>query len=532
MSDIAKGVRAFTLGTGLSRISGLVREQVLAFFFGAGIEADAFNAAFRIPNIFRDLFAENALGNAFVPVLTSARARSKEEENRFASNIFNALFLVVGLIVVLGMVFAPALARVIAIGFRSIPEKTPLTTELAVILFPFLLFVVLAAWAMSYLNAENEFFVPQVASVALNSFAIAVPIALFGYFFDRGKNPILGFAVGMTIGALAQFLVQIPRLLRHGFVYRPILSFRDPAFQKSMKLYLPVALGLSASRLNAFVSMMLISSIPGGISWLNYSYRIFFLPLGMLGISVGQVSLTSFSRLVNEGRLDDLRTGLSDSLKMVLFLTIPSSAVIAALAHPIISAIYERGAFGAADTQRTAVMLILFMIGVPFVSALRNIASVFYASHDARWPMITSFVSMGMNILFIMALKGILGPLAFPLASSIAAVVNIGVLCFFLPKKIGSFSFRPLARFGGLLLLASAAGAGSAWAGSAAIARFVGNSLLIKIGNVAVCGIAGLLVFYVGCSLLGLKEARDFIRRFLRRHSGEETPPPPPAEAI
>jgi len=160
MSDIAKGVRAFTLGTGLSRISGLVREQVLAYLFGVGLASDAFNAAFRIPNIFRDLFAENALSNAFVPVLTSARSQSKEAENRFASNVFNTLFLTVGAIVILGMIFAPTLVRVVAVGFRHVPEKTALTTEMTVILFPFLLFIVLAAWAMSYLNTENDFFVP------------------------------------------------------------------------------------------------------------------------------------------------------------------------------------------------------------------------------------------------------------------------------------------------------------------------------------------------------------------------------------
>lgn len=533
MPDIAKGVRAFTVGTGLSRISGLLREQVLAYLFGVGVASDAFNAAFRIPNIFRDLFAENALSNAFVPVLTGARAKSKEEENRFASNILNALLLTVGLIVVLGMIFAPALVRIVAVGFRSVPEKMDLTTEMTVIMFPFLLFIVLAAWAMSYLNTENEFFVPQFASVALNAFAIAVPIALFGYYFDRGRDPILGMAVGMTVGALAQFLVQIPRLRRKGFVYRPVLDFKDPAFKKSMRLYVPVAIGLSASRLNLWVSTMLISSIAGGISWLNYSYRIFFLPLGLLGVSVGQVSLTSFARLFHENRLEDLKRALSESLRLVLFLTIPASALIAVLAQPITSVIYEHGAFTAGDTQKTAAMLILYMIGVPFVSALRNIANVFYAAQDARRPMIASFISMAVNILFCLALLPLLRHLAFPLASSLAAVINIAYLYAGLPKKFGRFPLASLLKFSGLLLLASAAGGGAAWVGAAAIARFVGTSFLVKLGAIAVCGPAGLLIFYGACRLLGLTEARDFARRLLRRkgRSGEkpEIPPLPPS---
>jgi len=531
MSDIAKGVRAFTLGTGLSRISGLVREQVLAYLFGVGLASDAFNAAFRIPNIFRDLFAENALSNAFVPVLTSARSQSKEAENRFASNVFNTLFLTVGAITILGMIFAPTLVRAVAVGFRHVPEKTALTTEMTVILFPFLLFIVLAAWAMSYLNAENDFFLPQFASVFLNLFAIAVPIALFGYFSDRGKDPILGMAIGMTVGGLAQFLVQIPRLRRKGFVYRPVLDFRDAAFKKSMRLFAPVAIGLAASRINLWVNTILISSIAGGISWLNYSYRIFFLPLGMLGVSVGQVSLTSFSRLVYENRSDDLKRALAESLRMVLFLTIPASALIAILARPITAAIYQHGAFKASDTKETAAMLVLFMIGVPFVSALRNIANAFYAAHDARRPMIASFVSVGSNIAFILALMPWLRHLAFPLASSLAAMVNIGFLYAGFTKKFGPFPLGSLLRFSGRLCLASAAGAAIAWAGMAAIARFFAASFFVTAGTIAVCGPAGLLVFYAVCRILGVTEAKDFTRRLLRRGKTGELPPPPPPPA-
>jgi putative peptidoglycan lipid II flippase len=293
-----------------------------------------------------------------------------------------------------------------------------------------------------------------------------------------------------------------------------------------MSLFVPVAIGLSGSRINVWVNTMLISAIPGGISWLNYAYRIFFLPLGMLGVSVGQVSLTSFSRLVNENRFDDLRQALSESLRMVLFLTIPASALIAVLAHPITSAIYERGLFTADDTRKTAAMLILYMIGVPFVSALRNVASVFYAAQDARRPMVASFVSVGTNIVLNLALMPILGYLAFPLSSSLAAVVNIGILYAALPKKVGPIPSRALFRFSGLLVLASAVGAGAAWAGSAAIARFVGISLLIKIGSITVCGLGGAAIFYAVCLLLGLTEARDFVRRFLHRGTGEKPPTP------
>jgi putative peptidoglycan lipid II flippase len=526
MADIAKGVRSFSIGTGLSRILGLVREQVFAYLFGVGLASDAFNAAFRIPNLFRDLFAENALSNAFVPVLTAARAKGKDEENRFASNILNTLLLAVGLITILGILFAPALAKLVGIGFHEIPGKTALTARLTVIMFPFLLFIVLAAWAMSYLNTENEFFIPAFAPAFFNVFSIAAPVVLYGYYLNRGKNPILGMAIGVTLGGLAQFLVQVPRLFRRGFVYRRCLNFRDTAFRKAMSLFLPVAIGLSASRINVLVNTMLISVIPGGISWLNYAYRIFHLPLGILGVSVGQVSLPLFSRLVNENRFDDLRRALSDSLRLVLFLTIPTSALIAVLARPITSVIYEHGVFTAADTRATAAMLILYMIGVPFVSALRNIASVFYACQDARLPMVASFVSVGSNIVLNLVLMKFLGPLAFPLSASIAAVVNIGILFVLLPKKIGSFPLGPLFRFTGILSLASSVGAGAAWAGAAAIARSAGTSFFVQLGSVIVCGFVGLGIFYAACRLFQVTEARDFVRRFLRRSGRGDSIPP------
>lgn len=526
MADIARGVRSFAVGTGLSRILGLVREQVFAFLFGVGAASDAFNAAFRIPNLFRDLFAENALSNAFVPVLTAARAKGREEENRFASNILNTLLLTVGLIVVLGMIFSPALARVVGLGFGEIPGKTALTARLTFLMFPFLLFIVLAAWAMSYLNTENEFFIPAVAPAFFNLFSIVVPVVLFGWFVNRGEDPILGMAVGVTAGGFVQFLVQVPSLSRRGYAYRPHLNFRDAAFRKAMALFVPVAIGLSASRINVLVNTMLISVIPGGISWLNYAYRVFHLPLGMLGVSVGQVSLPLFSRMVNERRFEDLRRTLDDSLRLVLFLTVPTSVLIAVLARPIISVIYQHGLFTAADTRATAVMLVLYLIGAPFVSALRNLTSVFYACRDARLPMIASFISVGTNIAFNLALMGVLGHRAFPLSASIAAVVNFAILLALLPRKIGSLPAGPLAGFAVRLVLASAAGGGAAWAGAAAAARIAGTSFWTELGAVAVCGTAGLGIFYAVCRILGLGEARDFARRLLRRGRSEDAVPP------
>jgi putative peptidoglycan lipid II flippase len=517
MADIARGVRSFSIGTGISRVLGLVREQVFAYLFGAGMATDAFNAAFRLPNLFRDLFAENALSTAFVPVLTAQKQKSKEAMNRFASNILNTLLLVVGISTLAGIVFSPWLAKIIAPGFGDVPGKSALTAKLAAILFPFLLFIALAAWAMSYLNTEGDYFILSLAPAFFNVVSIAVPIALFAYLRNRGVNPIFGMAAGVTAGGIIQFLGQMPRVRKRGFRYTPFLNFKDPEFRRTMALFLPVAIGLSSSRFNIFVNTILISHLQEkSITWLNYAYRIFFTPLGLFGMAVGTVALPAFVRYIQQGRSDDVRATLFDSLKMVLFLTVPTSAVIAFLAHPLTSVIYEHGKFTAADTKATAAMLTLFMIGVPFASALRNVASLFYAHNDAHRPMYASFASVGTNVALNLILMHVLGYRAFPLSASIGTIVNIGLLYLWLPKKIGPFSSRPLARYAALITLGSVVGGAVAWGGYRGLSLLLGAGLLVKIGNVALAGAAGLLVFYAVCRIAGVAEARDYVRRFLK----------------
>ena len=193
MEDISRGVRSFTAGTAVSRVLGLARESVFAHLFGVGAATDAFNVAFRVPNLLRDLFAETALSAAFVPVLTAEKAKGKEAQNRLASNIFNVLFVVTGVVSVAGLLLAPYLARAIAFGFGRVPGKIDLTAQLTAVLFPFLLFVSLGAWAMSYLNTEKSFFVPSVAPALFNVFSILVPVLTYGWYVSRGRSRSLAW---------------------------------------------------------------------------------------------------------------------------------------------------------------------------------------------------------------------------------------------------------------------------------------------------------------------------------------------------
>ena len=518
MEDISRGVRSVTVGTAVSRVMGLVRESVFAHLFGVGAATDAFNVAFRIPNLLRDLFAETALSAAFVPVLTAEKAKGKEAQNRLASNIFNVLFVVTGAVALAGLLAAPTLAKAIAFGFGSVPGKIGLTAQLTAVLFPFLIFVSLAAWAMSYLNTERSFFVPSVAPAAFNLFSILVPLLTYGWYVARGKEPIFGMAVGVLVGGLMQLVVQVPSLRRKGFRWSPVLSFRDPEFRRVMALFIPVAIGLAGTRINVLVNTILVTPLAqGSVSWLNYAFRIMHLPLGLFGIAVGTVALPSLSKLVLANDVAAVKSTLTDSLKMVLFLTVPTSALIACLAVPVTRAIYERGQFTAADTLATAGALVLYVLGIPFISALRNVAAVFYAHKDAKTPMVASFASIALNIVLNLSLMGVLGFLAFPLSTTLAAMLNVGLLYALLPHKIGPLEPGPLAAYAGKLAVASAAGGGAAWLGNRLAGGALGTSFLATAASVAVCGLLGLTVFFAVSRLLGLSETREYMRRFLRR---------------
>lgn len=517
MEDLSRGVRSFTLGTALSRVMGLLRESVFAYLFGVGAATDAFNVAFRIPNLLRDLFAETALSAAFVPVLAGEKAKSKEAQNRLASNIFNTLFVVAGAVSLAGLLLAPYVARFVAFGFGKVPGKIDLTAQLTAVLFPFLLFVSLGAWAMSYLNTEKSFFVPSVAPAFFNLFSILFPLLTYGWYVAQGKEPIFGMAVGVLIGGLMQFLVQMPLVRKKGFRWSAALSFRDPGFRRVMALFVPVAVGLAGTRINVLVNTILATQlVEGSVSWLNYAFRVMHLPLGLFGIAVGTVALPSLARFVHDNDLGSVRSTLADSLRMVLFLTVPTSILLAALAQPVIRAIYERGRFTAEDTAAAAGALFLFALGIPFMSGLRNVAAVFYAFQDARTPMIASLVSIAFNIALNVSLMGILGFMIFPLSTSLAAVLNIGILIALLPKKNVSVATGSLGRYAGTLVAASAAGGAAAWFVNGLVAARLGISFAATAGSVLVSGLLGLAVFFAAARFLGLSEVRDYLRRLLR----------------
>lgn len=518
MPDITRGVRAFTIGTAISRVLGLVRESVFAFLFGAGFATDAFNAAFRIPNLFRDLFAETALSAAFIPVLTAEKQQGRQQQNRVASNVVNILLLTAGAVVILGIVFSPYIVRIVAFGFGRIPNKIALTSILTSIMFPFLLFIALAAWAMGYLNTEQKFFIPSLAPALFNVFSIALPVVLYTYLVRRGLDPIYGMAIGVLVGGFMQFAIQIPHLYKQGFRYHLYLNFRDPAFKKIMTLFVPVAVGLTASRINVTVDTVLISLLAErSMTWLNYAYRIMHLPLGLFGIAVGTVALPTLSSLVAIEKHEEVRTTFIDSLKLVLFLTVSTSIIIAFLALPITRLIYERGRFTSIDTIATTQALILYVIGIPFVASVRNIAALYYAYNDSKTPMYASFAAVGVNVILNLSLMYLIGFRAFPLATTLSSLVNVTILLVLIRNKIKTVPIIPLLGFYGRLIIPSCIAGGAGLAINYVISKYLGMSLFIQGAAVVVSGLIGILVFYGGCLVVGIHDAKSYVQRLMKR---------------
>ncbi|HLA95302.1 MAG TPA: murein biosynthesis integral membrane protein MurJ, partial [Pyrinomonadaceae bacterium] len=292
--SVARSAGIVSIAVMFSRVLGLIREQVFAYFFGAGFLNDAFQLAFRIPNVLRDLFAEGALSAAFVKVFTDYQINKSEKEAwQLASLVLNALAVILSVVTIIGVIFSRQFVDLIADGFS--PEKAALATTLTQIMFPFILLVALAAVAMGVLNTKGIFGIPASASTVFNIVSIVFGLG-FAYClsggswvssFDKHTIPdgtaqwaIIGMAIGTLIGGAAQFLMQIPSLLKVGFRFVPKLSFTDPGVRRVMALMGPAIIGTSAVQVNVLVNTFFVSGIDGGISWLGYAFRLMQFPIG------------------------------------------------------------------------------------------------------------------------------------------------------------------------------------------------------------------------------------------------------------
>jgi len=432
-------------GTFLSRILGLVREQVFAHLFGASMAADAFFAAYRIPNLLRDLFAEGALSSAFVPVFKGELKRGgREAAFELAQVCFSALTIILGVIVVIGVLLSPYLVMIIAPGFEKIAGKAELTGQLTMVMFPFLLLVALAALTMSILNSFDRFGIPALAPAMFNLGVIAAAYLIVPHM----NTPIIGMAIGVLLGGLGQFAIQLPGLRRIGFRFRFVPRFTHSGLIKIGKLMTPMIGGLAAGRVNIFVNTLLASLLAAGsVSYLSYSYRVMHLPLGIIAVALGTVALPKASALAAENNLGGLRETFYRALHLCFFFVFPVAAFFIACGDEVIGLLFQHGRFDATDTAKTYSALIWYSVGLIGFAGVRVTAPLFYALKDAVHPMRYSIISVAVNLAANFALIPFMGFAGLALATGVGGLVNFGLLLINLPRFIKGVSLSAAAIF-------------------------------------------------------------------------------------
>ncbi|MGH7743007.1 MAG: murein biosynthesis integral membrane protein MurJ, partial [Candidatus Eiseniibacteriota bacterium] len=410
---VARNAGTVGAATMLSRVFGLMREQMMAILFGAGLATDAFNVAFRIPNLLRDLFAEGAMSSAFVPTFTEALHRRGEADAwALGRQLMAVLALVLFALCAIGWWFAPWLVRAFASGFAAVPGKLELTVTLTRIMLPLLPLVALAAVAMGMLNARGQFSIPALAPALMNLGMIVFGIALIPVCKSLGWPPILAMAFGVVIGGLLQFGTQLPPLFRLGFRIGRPWPVRHPGVERVARLMTPATIGLAATQINLLVSTQIASLLPqGSVSWLWYAFRLMQLPIGVFGVALATVSMPALARAAVENDMPALKRTLSATLRLVFLLTLPAALWMAVMSRPIIALLYEHGRFHAGDTAQSAGALIMYCVGLPAFAAVGVMTRTFYALGETRVPVQASFVSvalnLGLNLLFIGPLRGL-----------------------------------------------------------------------------------------------------------------------------
>jgi putative peptidoglycan lipid II flippase len=433
-----------------SRLSGLVREIVMADRFGAGFAHDAFLLGFRISNLSRDLFAEGALSSAFVPTFTHSLMRQdKRHAAELANLVTTAILVIVGAVCLLGMWQAPHLVGLLAPGFASTPAKFALAVRLTRIMFPFLLLIALAAQASGMLNTHGSFGMPAVGSIFFNIGSVGFGL-LIGYVIGPhvGVTPIEGMAYGIVVGGALQLGWQRAKLHRLGYRFRLVWSWSHPGLRRIAGMMLPALVGSLAGQANLIINTSFASQLidpirghDGPVSWLGYAMRFVQVPLSLFGVAFASALLPSIARSAAANNFDEFRKTMVRSLGMVFLLTIPTSVLLIVLGHPLIGAVYQSGRFNSYDTAQTGLALSCYATGLVAFSSQRVLIPAFYALADARTPMLISLSSIALNVAIPLLLLRVwhIGFEALAITTAVAVGVECLCLAECLRRKLDGF---------------------------------------------------------------------------------------------
>lgn len=515
---IARRAGIVGAGTLTSRILGFARDIVFAAVFPTGL-TDLFYVAFTIPNALRVLLGEGAVSAAVVPVFTEVRVKDGEAAARaYFARLTGLLLSVLATVTVLGIAFAPALVSVYATGYLvEAPDKFEETVALTRVVFPYIFFMGLAALGMGGLNALRRFAVPAFAPALLNIALITAAFTLAGPAEALGLPPVGALAIGALIGGALQLIAQWPTQRAVGLLQWPRLSLRDPAVKKTLALMVPILAGFGVYQLNTMLGRTFLSFLGDGAqSYIWYGQRLVEIPQGMFALAIAGATLPTLSDLRQRGDLTRLRELFGYSLRLTLFLGIPSSVLLAVLAEPVVAVAFGRGAFERADVIETAASLRWQAMGVWAIASVRTVLPLYYAYNDTRTPVVASAINLVVFTGAALALMGFFSHVGVAMALSAAGIAQLLMLLGMLRRKVGSLGLRAVVASALKVAVASAAMGAACWG----IAGFGTWSRGADLGNALVLGgsiIAGGLVFLVVAKVLRLTELDEVFGAVRRR---------------
>jgi putative peptidoglycan lipid II flippase len=452
---IASAAGVIGSATLLSRLLGFIRDLIIAKVFGAGTASDAFFAAFRLPNMLRELLGEGALSAAFIPVFSeSVVKRGREAARRLFRSVLTIVAVVLVVIAAAGVLLAPLLIHLIAPGFQAIPSKTGLAILLARVMFPYIVFVGLAALLMAVLNAEGHFGTPALSPTMLNLAMIGCAL----YLAPATDPPILALAVGVLLGGLGQVLIQVPAASRLGMGLRGGVDVRDPDVRRIARLMAPGVAGLGITQVNVFVGTFLASFLgEGSISVLYYAFRLIQLPIGLFGVAIATAAFPVMARQATGRSLGELAATVGNSVRLALFVTLPCMVGLLVFRVQIVQLLFERGAFDRTLTLATADAVLFYALGLGAYVTNRIVTPAFYSLQDTVTPVRVGAVAVLVNIGASLAFMGPLGASGLALATAMSSFANLGLLLFLFRRRLGPLRLGPSRPRRVLLRLASAA---------------------------------------------------------------------------
>lgn len=424
--NLLKSLARTSSMTMISRVLGLVREVMNSHQFGANASMDAFVVAFRLPNLFRRVFAEGAFSQAFVPVLAEYKTQQGEEKARlFIADVAGFLAIILLVFTSIGVLAAPWVVYVFASGFETTPGKFELTVMLTQITFPYILLISFSSMAGSILNTWNQFAIPAFTPSLLN-----ISMILCGYFLSPYfAEPIFALAISVALGGILQLGFQLPYLAKIRMLPMPTIRWHDSGVRRVIFLMLPAIFGVSVQQVSLLLNTLFASWLPdGSLSWMNYADRLMELPAGVLGVALGTILLPSLSKLRSSDNHQAYSSMLDWGLRLCLLLSVPATVALAVIAKPIIATLFMSGKFNAHDVLMTSYSLMAYSIGLVALIAIKILAPAFYAKQDIVTPVkigvVTLIITQLLNVIFI-------GPFAhagLALALSCGACFNVVML--------------------------------------------------------------------------------------------------------